>query len=78
MKLLELATENDLIQVNTVEKPELMFTSHEKVVMKEVVQILEPLKEATNLTQGNQYMTYVLVRLVIPAVVGLQKHLHQV
>ena len=72
MKPLELATENDLIQVNTAKKPELMFTSHEKVVMKEVVQILEPFEEATNLTQGNQY-TYVLVRLVIPAVVGLQK-----
>jgi len=65
MKPLELATENDLIQMNTVEKPELMFTSHEKVVMKEVVQILEPFEEPTNLTQGNQYMTYVLVRLVI-------------
>ena len=67
-----------LVQVNTdevVEKPELMFTSHEKVVMKELVQILEPFEEATDLTQGDQYVS---VSLVIPSVVGLQKHLQQV
>ena len=67
-----------LVQVNTdevVEKPELMFTSHEKVVMKELVQILEPFEKATDLTQRDQYVS---VSLVIPSVVGLQKHLHQI
>lgn len=74
----ELKTIRRLVQVNTdevVERPELMFTSHEKVVMKELVQILEPFKEATDLTQKDQYVS---VSLVIPSVVGLQKHLHQV
>ena len=58
-----------------VEKPELMFTSHEKVVMKELVQIFEPFEKATDLTQRDQYVS---VSLVIPSVVGLQKHLHQI
>jgi len=67
-----------LVEVNTdevVEKPELKFTSHEKVVMKEMIQILEPFEEATDLTQGDQYVS---ISLVIPSVVGLQKHLSQV
>ena len=49
-----------LVQVNTdevVEKPELMFTSHEKVVMKELVKILKSFEEATDLTQGDQYVS---------------------
>ena len=43
--------------------------------MKEMIQILDPFEEATDLTQGDQY---VLISLVIPSVVGLQKHLYQV
>ena len=51
-----------------------VLSSHEKVVMKELVQILEAFEETTNLTQRDQYVS---VSLVIPSVVGLQKHLHQ-
>ena len=54
-----------------------MFTSHEKVVMKELVQILEPFEEATDLTHAGRSICLVH-GLVIPSVVGLQKHLHQV
>ena len=67
-----------LVEVNTdevVDKPELKFTGHDKVVMKEMIQILEPFEEATDLTQGDQYVS---ISLVIPSVVGLQKHLCQV
>ena len=59
-----------LVQVNTeevVEKPELMFTSHERVVMKELVQILESFEEATDLTQGDQYVSVSLVFHVLLA-----------
>ena len=52
MKPLELATENDLIQVNTVEKPELMFTSHEKVIMKEVGSDLGAFERGNQLDTG--------------------------
>jgi len=67
-----------LVEVNTdeiVDKPELKFTGHNKVVMKEMIQILEPFEEGTDLTQGDQYAP---ISLVIPSVVGLQKHLCQV
>ena len=56
----------------TTKKMESLFrktvvSSHEKVVMKELVQILEVFEEATNLTQGDQYVS---VSLVIPICCG--------
>ena len=55
-----------------VEKRELYLTSYEKAVLRELVEVLEPFEEATDILQGD---TYNSISLVIPSLLGLKKHL---
>ena len=49
----------------------LVLTGHEKAILKEMVDVLEPFEEATDILQGD----YVSISFAIPCYFGLLKHL---
>ena len=55
-----------------VEKRELSLTtcSYEKAVLRELVEVLEPFEEATDILQGDKYNS---ISLVIPSLLGLKR-----
>jgi len=70
LKMVRQIVEIDVDKV--VEKRELHLTSYEKGVLRELVEVLEPFEEATDILQGD---TYNSISLVIPSLLGLKKHL---
>ena len=54
-----------------VEKQELQLTSYEKAVLRELVDVLEPFEEATDIFQGDMYNS---ISLANPSLLGLKKH----
>ena len=62
--------EVDLSEV--VMRGNLLLTGHEKAVLKEMVELLDPFEEATDILQGDRFVT---ISFVIPCYVGLLKHL---
>lgn len=50
----------------------LLLTGHEKAILKEMVELLEPFEEATDILQGDRFVT---ISFAIPRYVGLLKHL---
>lgn len=63
-KLSQLLRDRDL--------PHLILSTKEHAAVTELVEILEPFAEATEVCQGNKYST---VGIVVPSVVALHKHL---
>ena len=56
-----------------VKKRELYLTSYEKAVLRELVEVLEPFEEATDIQQGDKYNS---ISLVIPSLLGLKRNLN--
>ena len=71
LKMIRRIVEVDVDKV--VEKTELSLTSYEKAVLRELVEVLEPFEEATDILQGD---TYNSISLVIPSLLGLKRHLN--
>ena len=67
LKMVRRIVEIDVDKV--VEKHELYLTSYEKAVLRELVEVLEPFEEATDILQGD---TYNSISLVIPSLLGLK------
>ena len=62
LKMVRRIVEIDIQKV--VEKRHLHLTSYEKAVLRELVEVLEPFEEATDILQGD---TYSSISLVIPS-----------
>ena len=73
LKMVRRLLEIDVEKV--VEKQDLLLTSYEKSILRELVDILEPFEDATDLLQGELYNS---ISLVIPSFLGLKKHLTKV
>lgn len=58
-----------------VDRNELALNSVEKVTLQELVEILEPFEEATDMVQGDKHVS---ISLALPSVLGLRKHLAEV
>lgn len=58
-----------------VDRNDLALNSIEKATLQELVEILEPFEEATDMVQGH---THVSISLALPSVLGLRKHLAEV
>ena len=71
LKMVRRIVEVDVDKV--VEKRELSLTSYEKAVLRELVEVLEPFEEATDILQGDKYSS---ISLVIPSLLGLKRHLN--
>ena len=71
LKMVRRIIEVDIDKV--VEKRELCLTSDEKAVLRELVEVLEPFEEATDILQGDKYSS---ISLVIPSLLGLKRHLN--
>ena len=67
LKMVRRIIEIDVDKV--VEKRELYLTSYEKAVLRELVEVLEPFEEATDILQGDKYNS---ISLVIPSLSGLK------
>ncbi|KAL4646243.1 zinc finger BED domain-containing protein 4-like isoform X1 [Arapaima gigas] len=59
---------------DVVDRHDLILSSFEKAVLRELVEVLEPFEEATDLVQGNKYVS---ISLALPCVLGLRKHLSE-
>ena len=49
-----------------------LLTAHEKAVLKEMVEFLEPFEESTDILEGDRFVT---ISFAKPCYVGLLKHL---
>lgn len=55
-----------------IEKQDLLLSSYEKSILRELVEILEPFEDATDMLQGELYNS---ISLAIPCFLGLKDHL---
>lgn len=55
-----------------VDRRELHLNAYEKLVLRELVEVLEPFEEATDILQGEKYNS---ISLVIPSFLGLKDHI---
>ncbi|KAJ8367340.1 hypothetical protein AAFF_G00320740 [Aldrovandia affinis] len=55
-----------------VDRHDLTLSSFEKEVLRELVDVMEPFEEATDMVQGDKHVS---VSLALPCVLGLRKHL---
>ncbi|TSM04878.1 Zinc finger BED domain-containing protein 4 [Bagarius yarrelli] len=58
-----------------VDKNDFALNSVEKATLHELVEILEPFEEATDMVQGDKHVS---ISLALPSVLGLRKHLAEV
>lgn len=58
-----------------VDRNDLALSSDEKATLQELVEILEPFEEATDMVQGDKHVS---ISLALPSVLGLRKHLAEV
>ncbi|XP_030623602.1 zinc finger BED domain-containing protein 4 [Chanos chanos] len=58
-----------------VDRHDLALSSFEKAVLQELVEVLEPFEEATDMVQGDKHVS---ISLALPCVLGLRKHLGEV
>lgn len=58
-----------------VDRNDLALNSVEKATLQELVEILEPFEEATDMVQGDKHVS---ISLALPSVLGLRKHLAEV
>ena len=68
--MVKMLLEVDLSEV--VMRENLLLTGHEKAVLKEMIELLEPFEDATDILQGDHFVT---ISFAIPCYVGLLKHL---
>ncbi|KAJ8411981.1 hypothetical protein AAFF_G00142480 [Aldrovandia affinis] len=54
-----------------VDRHDLTLGSFEKAVLREMVEVLEPFEEATDMVQGDKHVS---ISLALPCVLGLRKH----
>ncbi|XP_018604483.2 zinc finger BED domain-containing protein 4-like isoform X2 [Scleropages formosus] len=59
---------------DVVDRHDLTLSSFEKAVLRELVEVLEPFEEATDLVQGDKHVS---ISLALPCVLGLRKHLSE-
>lgn len=59
---------------DVVNRHDLTLTSFEKAVLRELVEVLEPFEEATDMVQGDKHVS---ISLAVPCVLGLRKHLSE-
>nr|XP_023675014.1 zinc finger BED domain-containing protein 4-like isoform X1 [Paramormyrops kingsleyae] len=59
---------------DVVDRHDLTLTSFEKAVLRELVEVLEPFEEATDMVQGDKHVS---ISLAVPCVLGLRKHLSE-
>ncbi|KAJ8259988.1 hypothetical protein GJAV_G00175790 [Gymnothorax javanicus] len=57
-----------------VDRHDLMLSSFEKAVLRELVEVLEPFEEATDMVLGDKHVS---ISLALPCVLGLRKHLSE-
>ena len=70
LKMVRRLLEVDLDKVSA--RTDLRFSSYEKAVLTEFVEVMEPFEEATNILQGDNYVS---ISLALPCVRGILKHL---
>uniref|UniRef100_A0A4W4ELJ2 Si:dkey-109j17.5 n=1 Tax=Electrophorus electricus TaxID=8005 RepID=A0A4W4ELJ2_ELEEL len=58
-----------------VDRNDLALNSVEKAMLRELVEVLEPFEEATDMVQGDKHVS---ISLALPSVLGLRKHLAEV
>ncbi|KAI5612472.1 zinc finger BED domain-containing protein 4, partial [Silurus asotus] len=58
-----------------VDRNDLALNSVEKATLQELVEILEPFEEATDMVQGDKHVS---ISIALPSVLGLRKHLAEV
>ncbi|XP_076840714.1 zinc finger BED domain-containing protein 4 isoform X1 [Brachyhypopomus gauderio] len=58
-----------------VDRNDLALNGVEKAMLRELVEILEPFEEATDMVQGDKHVS---ISLALPSVLGLRKHLAEV
>ena len=61
-----------LIEIYVDKVWELHLNAYEKLVLRELVEVLEPVEEPTDILQGEKYNS---ISLVIPSFLGLKDHL---
>ena len=59
------------VDLSEIESEGMLLSGHEKAILKEMVEVLEPFEEATDILQGD----YVSISFAIPCYFGLLKHL---
>ena len=72
LKMVRRAIEVDVNEV--VKKREFHLSAHEKSILREFVQILQPFEDATDILQGQKYAS---ICLVIPTYIGLKTNLEK-
>ena len=70
LKMVRRLIEIDVDKV--VDRREQHLNAYEKLVLQELVEVLEPFEEATDILQGEKYNS---ISLVIPSFLGLKDHL---
>ncbi|KTG05641.1 hypothetical protein cypCar_00000987 [Cyprinus carpio] len=60
----------DIVEIN-----DLVLGNLEKAVLRELVEVLEPFEEASDMVQGDKHVS---ISLALPCVLGLRKHLAEV
>lgn len=58
-----------------VDRNDLTLNNVEKAMLRELVEVLEPFEEATDMVQGDKHVS---ISLALPSVLGLRKHLAEV
>ncbi|XP_072553038.1 zinc finger BED domain-containing protein 4 isoform X1 [Salminus brasiliensis] len=58
-----------------VDRNDLALNNVEKAMLRELVEVLEPFEEATDMVQGDKHVS---ISLALPSVLGLRKHLAEV
>lgn len=58
-----------------VVRGDLALSSVDKIMLRELVEVLEPFEEATDMIQGDKHVS---ISLALPSVLGLRKHLAEV
>ncbi|XP_051515051.1 uncharacterized protein LOC127418498 [Myxocyprinus asiaticus] len=58
-----------------VDRNDIVLSNLEKAVLRELVEILEPFEEASDMVQGDKHVS---ISLALPCVLGLRKHLAEV
>ncbi|KAI4886424.1 hypothetical protein NFI96_015345 [Prochilodus magdalenae] len=58
-----------------VDRNDLALNDMEKVMLRELVEVLEPFEEATDMVKGDKHVS---ISLALPSVLGLRKHLAEI
>ncbi|XP_036446812.1 zinc finger BED domain-containing protein DAYSLEEPER isoform X1 [Colossoma macropomum] len=58
-----------------VDRNDLALNSVEKAMLRELVEVLEPFEEATDMVKGDKHVS---ISLALPSVLGLRKHLAEI